>query len=130
MWNFRLSWVILIPLLFFATNGNILPKPGGATSDSTSHPVGVGVVIALCSVLIFTRLAAVFAAAQRAKLLIGLPLLAILSSVWSQNPRQTIISGSILLVFTLFALYFATSFAPRQQFELLMLTGGWLLASA
>ncbi len=128
MWNFRLSWVILIPLLFFATNGNILPKPGGATSDSTSHQVGVGVVIALCSVLIFTRLAAVFAAVQRAKLLIGLPLLALLSSVWSQNPRQTIISGSILLVFTLFALYFATSFAPRQQFELLMLAGGVALS--
>ena len=132
MWGFLVGWLILIPLLYFATNGNILPAssedvslrvaaPGGS---SLLHRLGVGVVSVLCSMLILSRLPAVCAAAQRMKLILALPLLAILSSVWSQEPRQTMVSGSILLLFTLFAFYLGFTFSPRQQFELLMLAGG------
>jgi O-antigen ligase len=78
----------------------------------------------LCSALIFTGLPRVFAIAQRMKLVLALPLLALLSSAWSQNGRQTLVSGSILLVFTCFALYVGSTFGARAQLELLMLTAG------
>jgi exopolysaccharide production protein ExoQ len=81
----------------------------------------LALVCALCSMLIFSRLPSVFAICQRAKLILALPLLALLSNAWSQNPRQTLVSASILLVITVFALYVGSSFTAQGQFQLLML---------
>jgi exopolysaccharide production protein ExoQ len=131
MWNLLLGWVILIPLLFFATNGAVVPDTGDvafraveAGGSSLSHRLGLAVIVPLCSVLIFTRLPTIFAMGQRTKLIVALPILALLSSAWSESARQTLVSGTILFVFTLFALYIASSFEPSGQFELLMLAGG------
>jgi exopolysaccharide production protein ExoQ len=131
MWHLLIGWVILLPLLFFATNGKIVPDNGDvsmsmaeAGGSSLSHRLGLGLICLLCSVLIFTRLPAVFALGQRTKVLLGLPILALISSAWSDSARQSIVSAVILLVFTLFALYIASSFDSTGQFELLMLSGG------
>jgi O-antigen ligase len=131
MWHLLIGWVILLPLLFFATNGKVIPdngdvsmsmaEPGGS---SLSHRLALGLICLLCSVLIFTRLPAVFALGQRTKVLLGLPVLALISSAWSDDARQSIVSALILLIFTLFALYIAGSFDSAGQFELLMLSGG------
>ncbi len=131
IWNLPLSWVMLIPLLFYATNGNLIPPPGDvafraaeAAGSSVSHRVSVGLVTVLCTWLIFTRLPKVFQIAQRAKLVVALPVLTLLSSIWSQNSRQTMVSASILCVFTLFALFVSTTFETRRQLDLLMFAGG------
>jgi exopolysaccharide production protein ExoQ len=130
MWHLLLGWVILLPLLFFATNGSFMPdsdvsmrvaEPGGS---SLSHRLGLAIICLLCSTLVFTRLPAIFAISQRTKVILALPILALLSSAWSQSSHQTMTSGVILLVFTLFALYIGSSFDPSGQFELLMLAGG------
>jgi exopolysaccharide production protein ExoQ len=128
VWNRLVSWVVLIPLLYFAGNGNPLPtgmdSTVSASGTGSSHKLVVGLVCMLCSLLIFSRLPSVFAVSQQVKLLVALPLLALLSSAWSQDPHQTMVSGSILLVFTIFALYVGSSFEARGQFELLMLMAG------
>lgn len=131
MWHLLIGWVILLPLLFFSTNGKVVPDNGDvsmsmaeAGGSSLSHRLGLGLICLLCSVLIFTRLPAVFALSQRTKVLLGLPILALISSAWSESARQSIVSACILLVFTLFAVYIASSFDSRSQFELLMLAGG------
>jgi len=131
IWHLLIGWVILLPLLFFATNGKIVPDNGDvsmsmaeAGGSSLSHRLGLGLICLLCSVLIFTRLPAVFALGQRTKVLLGLPILALISSAWSDSARQSIVSAVILLVFTLFAVYIASSFDSTGQFELLMLSGG------
>jgi exopolysaccharide production protein ExoQ len=130
VWSRLVSWVVLVPLLYFAGNGNPLPTGNIAFSvaetsgTSSSHKLVVSLICMLCSVLIFSRLPSVFAISQQVKLVIALPLLALLSSAWSQNPSQTIVSGSILLVFSIFALYVGSSFGARGQFELLMLVAG------
>jgi exopolysaccharide production protein ExoQ len=130
-WHLLLAWVILLPLLIFATNGKIIPDNGDVSmsmaesgGSSLSHQLGLGITCLLCSVLIFTRLPAVFAISARTKVLLALPLLTLLSSVWSESARQSLVSGTVLLVFTLFALYIGSSFDPKGQFELLMLGGG------
>jgi O-antigen ligase len=131
MWHLLIGWVIVLPLLFFSTNGKIVPDNGDvstsmaeAAGSSLSHRLGLGLICFLCSVLIFARLPAVFALGQRTKVLLGLPILALISSAWSDSARQSIVSAVILLVFTLFALYIASSFDSTGQFELLMLSGG------
>jgi exopolysaccharide production protein ExoQ len=131
MWHLLIGWVILLPLLFFATNGKVVPDNGDvsmsmaeAGGSSLSHRLGLGLICLLCSVLIFTRLPAVFALGQRTKVLLGLPVLALISSAWSDSARQSIVSALVLLIFTLFALYLAGSFDSRGQFELLILSGG------
>ncbi len=131
IWNQPLSWVMLIPILFYATNGNVIPEAGDvafraaeATGSSMSHRVSVGLVTVLCTWLIFTRLPTVFQIVQRSKLLIALPVLTLLSCVWSQNSSQTMVSGSILCVFTLFAFFVSTTFATSRQLDLLMFAGG------
>ena len=129
IWNRLLTWVLLISLLYFVSNGNPFPASGDvsfrvaeASGSSASHRITVALMAILWVVLIFNRLPSVFAIAQRNKLIVALPLLALLSSVWSQNPRQTLVSGSIFLVFTIFALYVGSTLGARGQFELLMLT--------
>lgn len=131
IWNLPLSWVMLIPLLFYATNGNVIPEAGDvafraaeATGSSMSHRLSVGLVTVLCTWLIFTRLPKIFQLVQRSKLLIALPFLTLLSALWSQNSRQTMVSASILCVFTVFAFFVSTTFAARRQLDLLMFVGG------
>ena len=112
---------ISIPLLYLAGNGdplasgNIAFRAAEASGTSSSHKLVVSLMCMLCSVLIFSRLPSVFAISQQVKLVVALPLLALLSSAWSQNPGQTMVSGSILLVFTIFALYLGSSFGASGQ---------------
>jgi exopolysaccharide production protein ExoQ len=135
MWNLLLGWLILLPLLFFSTNGAVVPDTGDVamraaepSGTALSHRLGLAAITLLCSTLIFTRLPSVFAIGQRMKLIVALPILALMSSLWSGSARQTLMSGVVLLVFTLFALYIGSSFEPDGQFELLMLAGGVALA--
>ena len=135
MWNFLLGWVILLPLLFFSTNGAIVPDSGDTamraaepTGNALSHRLGLALITLLCGALIFTRLPSVFAMAQRVKILVALPVLALASSAWSESARQSLVSGTVLLVFTLFAVYIGEKFEPHRQFELLMLAAGVALA--
>ena len=95
IWNRLLTWVLLITLLYFVSNGNPFPASGDvsfrvaeASGSSPSHRITVALMAILWVVLIFNRLPSVFAIAQRNKLIVALPLLALLSSVWSQNPRH------------------------------------------
>ncbi len=136
-WHLLLGWVISIPLLFFATDGTLIPETGAVAyratateggGGSAAHQLGLAIVFFICGVLIFSRLSAVSSVSQRMKTVVAYPILALVSSVWSLQPQQSIISGVILLLFTLFALYFGTSFETQRQFELLVLAGGLALA--
>jgi exopolysaccharide production protein ExoQ len=136
-WHLLLGWMICIPLLFFATDGTLIPETGAVAYRATAtdgggggaaHQVGLAIVFFICSALILSRLPAVSSASQRMKTLIAYPLLALFSSVWSLQPQQSIVSGMILLLFTLFAMYFVINFEPQRQFELLVMGGGIAVA--
>lgn len=137
-WHLLLGWVIAVPLLFFAANGTLIPEQGAvafratATEDpgggSLAHRLGLAIVISICALLVFSRLPAVSSISQRMKTLVAFPILTLLSSLWSLQPKQSMVSGVILLVFTLFVLYIGSNFAPPRQFELLILGGGIALS--
>jgi len=50
-------------------------------------------------------------------------MLAILSCLWSVDPRQSLVSAITLLCFTLFAIYLSEAFTIDGQLDLIMLTG-------
>ena len=131
VWHTVLGWAIVLPLLFLSANGTLIPQSGdpafgatgGSPTSSTPHMVGVAIVSLICSVLIASRFSLVLSVCRRMKLVLALPVLAILSSVWSVQPRRSIVSGVILLIFTVFSLYIGTRFNFQRQFELITLVG-------
>jgi exopolysaccharide production protein ExoQ len=133
VWHFALSWVIVLPLFFFSANGTLIPPtedPSFAATGadpsshgSAFHMITVAGILLICSVLVSSRWQSLVPFFWRTKVLLALPLLAIFSSVWSEQPAQTLISGTILLVFTVFALYVGDRFSFQEQIELVMLVG-------
>ncbi len=118
------SWFILLPLLYYSNSG--FPgaaDTGSAESVSLTHQIGLLVVSIICFTLIAKRFTVMFSACLRLKLILALPLLALASSAWSVDPRQSIVSGITLLCFTLFAIYLAESYTTDGQMDLIMLTG-------
>jgi exopolysaccharide production protein ExoQ len=127
-WHFVLGWVILLPLFYLSENGNLIPIMAGPSlgadpSSSVSHMIGVGTVTLISSILIASRFSALLSICRRMKALLALPILAVISSLWSGQPSHTLISSMILLVFTVFALYVGNRFTFREQFELIILLG-------
>ncbi len=131
VWHFALGWITVLPFLFFSTNGTLIPSTenasfratGDTVGSSASHMIGVAIVTLICGVLIASRWSSLISVCQRMKVVLALPILAMFSSAWSVQPRKSLVSGTILLVFTVFALYVGTRFNFREQFELIMLVG-------
>jgi exopolysaccharide production protein ExoQ len=131
VWHLVLGWIILLPLLFFSANGTLIPSnedPSVArtASDPNSHGsavhvITVAAILMICSILIASRFSSLPALWTRMRVLLALPVLAVASSLWSVEPAQSLISGTILLIFTLFALYVGDAFSFDEQFELIML---------
>jgi len=118
------TWFILLPLLYYANSG----FPGAADSSSAEkfsqiHQIGLLTVCIICSTLIFKKLTVVMSAALRRKLILTLPVLALLSCGWSVDPRQSLVSGITFACFMLFAIYLTESFRANGQLDLIMLTG-------
>jgi exopolysaccharide production protein ExoQ len=136
-WAATTPWLMLLPLLFFCANGSLIPETtdaafrvtAGAASDA-AHRGPLALVMLICSVLIASRLPLVIAMCQRSRLLLLLPILAIASTAWSQNPRQTVQSAVVLLIITLFAFYTGSAFQPAKQIQILMLAGAVGLAAS
>jgi exopolysaccharide production protein ExoQ len=118
------TWFILLPLLYYANSG--FPgaaDTGSAQNASRMHQIGLLVVSVICATLIAKRFTVILAASLRMKLILALPILALLSCGWSVDPRQSLVSGITLLCFTLFAIYLAETFTTNGQLDLIMLTG-------
>ena len=131
LWQLALGWVLLIPTLYIAVDGVLIPRTGDVSfvatgedpGSSASHKVSLVLFGLTCLVLIALRFAPVLALGRRVKMLLAFPILAILSFAWSVEPWQSVISGVVLLIFTLFAIYVGSRLTFQRQFELIMLVG-------
>lgn len=134
-----ITYVLLVPLTIFAVHGgfsfehaswnNNLGAVGGkiavmsTDTETLRDRMQAWLALALCSVVIVPQYRRIRCLMQGMLLVVSLPLYAILSSVWSQNPGLSFRSGISLFVTTLLALYLASRFGHRQQMSLVMLTG-------
>jgi O-antigen ligase len=125
-------------MLYIAENGAFIPQAGDANTAATGqspgttaiHKFSVALVCLIWMVLIARRFSSVLFLARRMKITLAFPLLAILSCVWSADPLQSIVSGMILLIFTVFAIYVASRLSFQRQFELIMLIGAIALPAS
>jgi exopolysaccharide production protein ExoQ len=131
VWQVALSWVLLVPILYVAANGTFIPSTGEgdvsptgqSPGHSASHKITLALVNLLCLALMAFRFSSVLALSRRMKIALALPMLAILSCTWSADPLQSVVSGTLLLIFTLFAIYVADRFSFQRQIGLIMMVG-------
>jgi O-antigen ligase len=100
-------------------------------TDPLSRPEGnavfIGIQVGLYSVACFfivTRWQPFLQGALAIKWIAPLLLLALASSIWSQDPALTLRRSILLVATTAFGVYFATRFEPSEQLRLLAWTLG------
>lgn len=131
VWQLALGWFLLVPMLYIAANGTFIPSTGEADVSPTgqtpghtaSHKITLALVNLICVTLVVSRFSSVLALSRRMKIVLALPVLAALSCTWSADPLQSVVSGTLLLIFTLFAVYVADRFPFQRQLELIVLVG-------
>lgn len=127
--KFVLSWLLVLPLVFFAAQGNFSFEYGG--SGRSLGFLGYVVLPAIAyGVVVWTLIAngrRILAVCEGQKLLLLLALFAIASALWSQNPVRSLYNGLFLLTNTLFAFYLVLRFRPERLMELIMLAGAVIL---
>jgi O-antigen ligase len=127
----------LLPLLYLSANGSLNSVSENASlrlNDPSAtgfvHYISVAALLTITAALVASRFRSTLTACRRHKLLLALPALALLSSLWSDQSRQSLISGTILLAITVLAVYIGCTMEPVQQFELLIFMGSIAMATS
>lgn len=132
-----ISWLVIIPLLFFASFGyisffgascnNAISQTYGAlvaqTSESSAAALAVRGITLLAGSIILQKLKAVIGASIKDKVFICLAGLALISSLWSQSPANSLHWAAILAMNTFFVFFLYKRFGSQQQIELFFLLG-------
>jgi O-antigen ligase len=98
-----------------------------AESSGLGHAIAI-MCIAGSAVFVASRLKAIFSIARRHTLFVLLVLLACISAIWSQDPKQSLMCGTFMVLNIGFAFYFSSRFSPRHQMLTLYIVG-WLVTS-
>jgi O-antigen ligase len=133
------GWVLMIPLVFFAIDGavrfdayghnNALEASYTALISPQSHgltQVALATVFAVCALLFCTRLRGVSGVAKNNKIFVILSMLAVVSTVWSQFPKESLQAAIYAAINVWFAFYLAARFNPGRQMQL-FLSLGWVV---
>jgi exopolysaccharide production protein ExoQ len=130
IWHLAIGWILLLPMLYLAANGNITLGVDAAAStteagggSSSLHKITVALLNLIFVAVVSNCKASLLRNLLRSKLVLALPLLAVCSSCWSGQPIQSFISGVLLLMFTIFTICIAAEFSFERQVELIVLAG-------
>lgn len=134
-WSSADTWLAAIPLFFLVARGTFsifavsTNVPGGGVYGSMlagkadsgkSYLVQVVTFYAIMCILCLRSYKTVIASFFENKLLVVLPLFAILTTAWSSVPSRSISYGIMALLNTAFALYLAKRYTRTQQLELFL----------
>jgi O-antigen ligase len=130
------SWALILPVLYYASHGsfwfqvsatnNSLDASygqlvgGGRTSVDLAVQIAIFVIV---SVLLLTRLKAVVGLCCKQKIFVLIPLLAVASASWSQEPSSTLKNSVYLGINVLFAFYLYGRFSPQRLLQILLMVG-------
>lgn len=136
VWKLVEAWAAMIPLLFFTARGtfsfdgasgnNAMATYGMLMAPSINdarHNVELIAFYGILCLLLIPFYKTVIAGLFENKLIAALPLLAIVSAVWSQAPSRSITFGVTALLNAAFALYLVNRFSRAQQLQLLVMLG-------
>jgi exopolysaccharide production protein ExoQ len=134
IWRLAKGWILLFPMLYLAMNGNIFAGANGGSStteaggdSSALHKISLLLVSVIFITVISSCKAPLIGTLLRSKLVLSLPLLALCSSFWSEQPMKSLVGGAILLSFTVFTICIAAEFKFQRQVELIILSGAVVL---
>jgi exopolysaccharide production protein ExoQ len=129
------TYVLLGPLLFIAARGAfsvqgmgynskvgaaLTPESGQGSALHSAELIGFYGIMLL---VMYPVLKQLIPTCRKHWPLFLLPFWAILSTVWSSEPTRTLSFALLSLVLTLFGVYLAVRFNPRQQMQLFLATG-------
>ena len=139
MWMLVATWALVLPMIFFAVDGLFTFDPGLArtqsgtfqntllvTRNNSDRIVRVGIAMLFFPSIFYflvQNYERVLRTCSEERLLLIIPIWAIVSVAWSQSPQNTIYYGLNLLVLTLFAFYMARAFDPDQLMRFFILCG-------
>jgi O-antigen ligase len=137
------TWVLILALFLFATEGSFLTpemlthaqntsnmSASSDTSLSPLHKVELAAAFLFAIPLILSKWRAVLLASKRMGLFTASALLAIISTLWSQYPSLSFRSGIYLLLDTLFVFYIADRFPTQELLRFLLLTGNFIMVTS
>jgi exopolysaccharide production protein ExoQ len=136
IWNHVYGWLLLPPLLYLAVYGafsidhanfnNAIAGEYGtllAGRDKAIPMAEIAICYGIISAFCLLHLRALVTKCMGTPSLLALPILAIVSTAWSQDPVQSFLLGTLSLAATVFAFYLSTRFSPEEQMELFMFLG-------
>ena len=132
------SWVLMIPLTYYASVGEFYFQRAGTNNALSQHYssfvdrsnieesiVTAILVFAVLFVLLVPRIKFVIELVSKDRVFASLAVLAMASCAWSQFPSKSFEWSICLLFETLFAFYLHARFSSEQLLKLLMLLG-WI----
>jgi len=135
--------LLLAPLLYLAVYGafsidhadfnNAVAGEYGTLLAGRSKAIPmaeIGVVYGIIGVVCFLQFRALVNLCAKFPSLLALPVLAVASTAWSQDPLQSFLFGTLALAATIFAFYLSTRLSPEEQLELFMFVGIAVLLSS
>jgi O-antigen ligase len=136
------SWLLIIPIFFFAARGTLWFQGGAANTEMAGGfsqlakqngsaggvPV-VGAMLLLVLVIMSSRLRSIIDACWKDKVFLVYGILAAVSSLWSHDIGKSFLFAGCMIVNMLFAFYLFRRFRQEQQMDLLLLSG-WVIIVA
>ena len=130
------GWMLMIPLFYFASQGNlffnaespVMASYGSALTSAGSRGEDHAIILTVFTialVLIGSRIKSVLILCSRAKEFVVLAGLALGSCLWSQLPRISLLASLYFAINIMFAFYLYQRFNHRQVLQLL-LNIGWI----
>jgi O-antigen ligase len=134
-----LAWVLLFPLLFLAVHGRPSFRNAGISVDNetsvSAHIEGAAAeqkgflhywiymaYVAMLGVMV-KQSRGLWREMWLCRPVVGLALLAIVSTAWSQVPGDTLVASLYYLLDTLFAIYLVVTFSTEELMALTMMLG-------
>jgi exopolysaccharide production protein ExoQ len=137
------AWLLLAPLLYLAVYGafsidhadfnNAIAGEYGTLLAGRSKAVPmaeIAVVYGIIGVVCCLHFRALLSLCAKFPSLLALPVLAIASSAWSQDPLQSFLFSTLALAATIFAFYLCVRLTGEEQLELVMFVGIVVLLSS
>lgn len=138
------SWLLMLPLLYFAAQGapsidrqdqNVGAETGeshygsyanqkvNSSTESNRKKIELVIVYSMVVLAIWTSAPRFKAVLIRNKVLLLLPVLALISTLWSQTPFTTFESAVGIILVLLLGVFLTLRFSHEQQIRLLLMLG-------
>jgi exopolysaccharide production protein ExoQ len=132
-WRLVGSWVLLVPLLFFATKGGFLHPNDPSSLGDFTHDISsadatrdrieqIGIWL-ICLAFMVPLARRIVGDLIEFKIIAAVPFLAILSAAWSPDPFESFRRAIYFSLTISFGIYLAERYKPTEQMRLFFFVG-------